>query len=285
MYKIIVFLMLVLTICLLGINAESDFDVKVIYFKPSDAGDIDIDKHDRMLKDIQKHYQSEMTKHGYKDYTFPSELDDSGKLVIHVVNGKHNSKHYERNTASEMYHNLVKPELPFEFNNDKSIASRDNVHLIILSGVNAEPWGGKIGMGHTWLQGRWGGNALVLMDAIRAHPNHYLGLIAHELGHAFGLDPGHNGRQDALNGTIVHFGQTTADWGDKMKLLKFEADVLKSRPIFRKMNLDNEQVVVQEKRNKNPELVEDQELGENNMAIEVKPNFKLTTTWAELKLR
>ncbi len=265
-------------------TAYSKFDVKIIYFKPTDAGDIDVGKHDAMLKDIQQHYQSEMTRHGYKDYTFPLELDASGKLIIHVVNAKNNSIHYDRDTASKMYDELIKPELPFEFNNDRSIESRDNVHLIILGGVKAEPWGGKVGMGHTWLQGRWGGNALVLMDTIRTWRNHYLGLIAHEIGHAFALDPGHNNIRESLNGRVIAFGQTTEEWGDRMNLLKFEADLLKSRPIFRRIQLEDAQAEPKnEVQNKNPNLVEEQLAQEDKEPISIKPKFKLTTMWAKMK--
>ncbi len=263
----IVFLVFVLTICLFSLIADSAFDVKVIYFKPSDAGDIDIDKHDRMLKDIQRHYQSEMTRHGYKDYTFPLELDNSGKLIIHVVNGKHKSVHYDnRPSAYEEYLQTIKPELPFKFNNDLNVESRDVVHLIIVGGVTVKNWGDKQGMGFTWLHGRFGGIATIKANSLREFPNHYLALVAHELGHAFALDPGHNGHQDTLNGTIIAFGQTTEDWGDRMKLLKFEADFLKSRPIFREINLDDNAEVEAEQPNKNSDLVEEQVQGEYDMA-------------------
>lgn len=41
------------------------------------------------------------------------------------------------------------------------------------------------------------------MKYLEDKPNHYLGLVSHELGHAFALDPGHNNAGEALNGTIV----------------------------------------------------------------------------------
>ena len=111
-------------ILLLVVNvASAEFDVRIIYFKPTDAGDIDKKKHETMLKDIQRYFQSEMTRHGYEGYTFPLELDGSNNLIIHTVEGKNATKHYDRNTASEMYHNRVKPELPFAFNNDRNISS------------------------------------------------------------------------------------------------------------------------------------------------------------------
>lgn len=239
----IVFLVFVLTICLFSLIADSAFDVKVIYFKPSDAGDIDIDKHDKMLKDIQRHYQSEMTRHGYKDYTFPLELDHSGKLIIHVVDGKKKSADYDaRPNAHAEYIETIKPELPFEFNNDLNFESRDDVILILIGGVPLDHWGDNGGMGFTWHGARQGGIATTKKSVLTEFPNHYLGILAHELGHAFALDPNHNGTNDSLNGSVIAWGKTTAEWGNRMRLLKHEADVLKSRPIFRKMNLDEVQV-------------------------------------------
>ena len=57
------------------------FDVHVIYFKPTDAGDIDQEYHDKIMKDIQQYYQSEMTRHGFTDKTFPLETDTDNKLI------------------------------------------------------------------------------------------------------------------------------------------------------------------------------------------------------------
>ena len=147
--------------------------------------------------------------------------------------------------------------------------------------MNNNNWGH--GMGFRWLQGRWGGVAAIKEKS----KNHYLGLIAHELGHAFGFDPGHNNIPESFNGRIVAFGTTTKEWGNKMRILKFEADVLKSRPIFRKIELKEEapHEPEPEKPNKNPDLIEeDIQEGEDNMAIQVKPNrMKLTMTWAKVK--
>ena len=256
MTKKILITMLIL-LCTTTSNLYSKFDVKVIYFKPVDAADIDINKHTTMLKNIQFHYQSEMTKHGYEDYTFPLEIDRNKKLVISVVNGTHNSNHYnDCDSAYNCYKKFIEKELPFEFNNILNASSRDNVLLVILGGTNVENWHDNIGMGFTWLGNRGGGVALVKERSSQKFPNHYLGLIAHELGHAFGLDPGHNGLNDALNGIIVHFGKTPKEWGNRMKLLKHESDLLKSRPIFRKINIEDE-IFLDDIPNKNPELVKE----------------------------
>ncbi len=230
---LLTFLTLIL-ISVSSLSSTAKFDVHVIYFKPTDAPDIDHAYHDTIMKDIQQYFQSEMTRHGFTDKTFPLELDEDDKLIIHIINGKHNGEHYFRDTMAIMFEQTIKPELPFRFNNNINVESRDNVHLIVVGGVRIEELGTK-GAGHTWKNGRWGGNALVNMTQKEKSPPHYLGLVAHELGHAFALDPGHNNVPESFNGRVIAWGHTTAEWGDKMQLLDFEAALLDSRPIFRKI--------------------------------------------------
>ncbi len=236
-------LVLILIFMMFAMIANANFDVHIIYFKPTDAGEIDIDYYDLALKDIQKYYQAEMTRHGYEGLTFPLELDDDGKVKIHTIEGKNDSAfydvhgHYGANSSLDVFKKL-EPELPFQFNNTTNIDSRNNVHLVILGGLKFDgDWRGAPAMGFTWHGGKQGGNALETMDRQFSFPNHHLAVLAHELGHAFGLDPGHNGTQETFNGAIIAWGKTTADWGDRMRILDFEAAVLNSRPIFRKIDL------------------------------------------------
>ena len=214
-----------------------EFDVHIIYFKPTDAGNIDKVYHDTILKDIQKYLQSEMTRHGFTDKTFPLELDTDGKVVIHTVNGNHNTAHYDPENPDnnfDIFDDRVEPELPFQFNNQQNWASRDNVQLIIMGGIKLNgDWDGGEEWGFAWHGGRWGGVAFVTMDKINDFPNHYLGVVAHNLGYAFGLDPSNNDVAESFNGGVIAWGRTTAEWGDKMRIFDFEAKLLDSRPIFR----------------------------------------------------
>ena len=237
---VLMFLILIL-ISVSSLSSIAKYDVHVIYFKPKDASDIDVEYHDTILKDIQQYYQSEMTRHGFTDKTFPLETDENGKLVIHTINAKHNTDHYDTNADDNW--NSVRSELPYKFNNDLNSDSRDNVHLIILGGLQMHgQWGRGLAWGHTWHGGRGGGNAIVTMDMIDDFPHHYLSVVAHELGHAFGLDPGHNNYNngESLNGNVQAWGDTTEDWGDRMRMIKEDAIVLDSRPIFRKINLQED---------------------------------------------
>ena len=228
-----------------------------------------------------------MTRHGFTDKTFPLELDENSKLVIHVIDGKHDSNHYRLivDRGLNIFRDGIQLELPFRFNNEQNWDSRDNVHLIIIGGLKMNgDWRGGPAFGFTWHLGKWGGNAVETMDRINDFPNHYLAVVAHELGHAFALDPTHNNIPVSFNGTVIAWGKTTAEWGNRMRLLDFEAALLDSRPIFREIDLQEELPT--------PNKNEDLGMGEENEAdkdkgdpIFVNPRKKLTITWGELKRR
>ena len=211
-FRLLITSLILILISILPLPSIAKFDVHVIYFKPLDAGEIDKDFHDSILKDIQKYMQSEMTRHGFTDKTFPLETDENGKLVIHIINGKHNSAHYDLADHFAAFKDRIEPELPFRFNNELNWDSRDNVHLIIIGGIQMNgDWRGGPAFGFTWHGGRFGGNAVETMDRMKDFPNHYLAVVAHELGHAFALDPGHNNVPESFNGTVIAWGKTTAE--------------------------------------------------------------------------
>ena len=240
-FRLLLTFLILILISVSSLPSIAKFDVHVIYFKPTNAPGIDHEYHDKIMKDIQKYYQLEMTRHGFTDKTFPLETDENGKLVIHTINAKHDSEHYD--IDEDRHWDLIEPELPFKFNNQQNWNSRDNVHLIIIGGLQMHGnWRGGPAMGFAWHGGRWGGNAIVTMDTKNDFPHYYLGVVAHELGHAFALDPGHNNHNDgaSLNGTVIAWGDTTEEWGNRMQMTKEEAILLDSRPIFRKINLQED---------------------------------------------
>lgn len=272
-----------------SVVCDAKFDVHILYFKPADAADIDREYHDTILKDIQRYFQSEMTRHGFTDKTHPLEFDEDGKIVIHTIDAPNNSRHYRATWEADganWFDNQIDPALPFRFRNSQNWDSRDNVHLIIIGGVEDKGWNAPA-FGFTWHGGRWGGNAIVTLDTKRVSPNHYIAVVAHELGHAFALDPGHNGVQQAFNGLEIAWGRTTAEWGDRMRILDFEAALLDSRPVFREIVLQDEP----EPQNKNEDLDQggDEEVekdkGQPISVVPASKISKITLTWGKLKVR
>ena len=80
-FRLLLTSLILILISVSALPSIAKFDVHVIYFKPTDAGDIDHEYHDKIMKDIQQYYQSEMTRHGFTDKTFPLETDTDNKLT------------------------------------------------------------------------------------------------------------------------------------------------------------------------------------------------------------
>ena len=81
-FRLLLMFLILILISVSSLSSIAKFDVHVIYFKPTDAPDIDHEYHDKIMKDIQKYYQSEMTRHGFTDKTFPLATDKDNNLTI-----------------------------------------------------------------------------------------------------------------------------------------------------------------------------------------------------------
>ena len=180
-------LLVLLILILIPANVEcvEPFEVRVIYFKPINAPDTPTGRIKSLMAQAQQLYGTEMERHGYAYKTFRIETDNTDDIVIHTIDGKHTAFHYISNTHEQMM-----KELPREF---KSLDghTQDRVHLFIVGGVdviNNNRWG----VGWPFYGWRCGGTAIVAGNIMS------VSLIAHELGHAFGLY--HTGVLDAVMG-------------------------------------------------------------------------------------
>ncbi len=151
--------------------ASPEYIVRIIYFVPSDrTPQKDIDTQlDKLIKEAQQFCADLMESHGFDRKTFRLETDATGKVVVHHVNGKFNDAYYQSPSTSVAWR-----EINEQFDMSK------NIYLTAID-ISSEVLSGKA-------CGRGSGgshNGRVLMPA--SGRCFHLGLMNHELGHAFGL--------------------------------------------------------------------------------------------------
>ena len=154
------------------VNAQQ-FIVRTVYFQPTDAPG-PTREIINLLVETQDFYRDEMERHGYGDKTFKLETDGAGNIGFHHVKGKQKAGYYSRDT-----YNRVKNELPSQFARNPN--SQDNVLILIIGGIKYLDNGG---IGYSWSYSgkRTGGVALIAGNDL------FFRLIAHEIGHTFGLN-------------------------------------------------------------------------------------------------
>ena len=165
---------LILSILLISVSMVSDaqFIVRTVYFQPTDAPNPTRQIFEFLTKS-QDFYRTEMQRHGYGPKTFKLETDGAGNPGIHHIRGKHNTAHYRTDTYSR-----VNSELPFHFN--RAADAQDNALVIIVAGIDLLSTG-KRGFGGYFTGNKAGGVAIIAGEAL------IFELLAHEIGHTFGL--------------------------------------------------------------------------------------------------
>ena len=144
--------------------------VSLIYFRPSDRPvrpnvDAEIDG---LIKKAQRFFADQLERHGFGRKTFQFETDAHGNAVVHHINGKFPNAHYQQNSDSwkdEIGEQIYIPP--------RSIT----VHMLD-SDPDGTPFTGSGGTGGGFPYG--GGSADI--------DNWGWFTIAHELGHAFGMN-------------------------------------------------------------------------------------------------
>ena len=170
------FFVLLLAFIFTSLSAEA-FVVKTIFFKPTNATVISDAKIAGLLRGVQQLYADEMQRQGFGRKTFRLE-EVNGTIRIHRVNGRRTSNQYLNNTWEN-----VLAELPDRFNpNTEPWEKQDDIHIIIVGGIHLVDNSGW-GAGWPHHSNRYGGNMVVAANS--GHLN--ISVIAHELGHCFGL--------------------------------------------------------------------------------------------------
>jgi len=178
--------------------------VYVVYFVPDGMEPHEgyVDRLDRVMTEVQNFYREGMKSHGYGEKTFALQRDEQGKLIVHRVDGEEGKDAYGRNSHGKIYREIVQTFAA------AGKPTRDRVYmmitpLLIWDGDRAIEHGPYVGGGS-----HLGGAASSYDDPLLGPENlsskepgayyhrpvsvgqfnsHYIGGIAHELGHAFSL--------------------------------------------------------------------------------------------------
>lgn len=159
--------------------------VRLIYFLPSDrTAQPDIDsKIDTLIKATQMLFADTMEKHGYGRKTFTYETDAEGNALVHHITGKYTDAYYNNNDKWKVWDEI----------REVGIDPTQNIYVNFMDFSEILD-GAHCGTGGNWEHG--GVVNLVASEECLGSGNEdslYGGglygvtLVAHEIGHAFGL--------------------------------------------------------------------------------------------------
>ena len=164
--------------------------VRLFYFLPSDrpVRPDRVTAFLQLVKDTQQFYADEMERHGFSRKTFRVETDKDGEPVVHHIDGNFEDAYYHKKTSDKVWKEITQR---FDVPKDLYVCAIDISSESIGIDVNSEIIDDSTcGEGSTvW---RDGGQEIIMPASGHCFS---LGLLAHELGHGFGL--AHDFRDDA----------------------------------------------------------------------------------------
>ncbi len=190
---------------LADLNVGAPRTVRMIYFLPNDRPFRQevVDSMKTTIRQIQTFYTQQMEAHGYGNRRVRIETDVQEEPLVHRVDGQHPDSHYLDVTG------IVYEEI------DQVFDLEENIYLVFVDNtIDAIGIGGGRRVDGTGGGYKKRGSALVPGSV-------GFGVVAHELGHAFGLL--HDFRDDAY---LMSYGE------EKERLSACAAEFLEVHPYF-----------------------------------------------------
>ena len=205
-------------------NVDAPYTVRLIYFLPSDRSpQQDIDpKLDTLIRDVQQFYANEMERHGFGRKTFTFETDVNGKAVVHHVDGQFTDSYYHQNTSDKVWAELA-----------ERFDTPNHIYIVVIdTGIE------RIGVRDRQVCGDASKMKFFMPGS---GPCFSFYVIAHELGHTFGLR--HDFRSNAY---MLSYGITSIRGWNRDRISKCAAEWLDVHRLFNSSQiLFNEPTTIQ----------------------------------------
>jgi hypothetical protein len=208
--------------------------IRVAYFAPADREPIPgyVERLDRVMLEVQRFFREGMESAGYGPLTFEVERDAQKKLVVHVARGPKKLRDYGRNSSGAVAA-VVRKSL-----SDKGLDPKNELvviftNLLLWEGKKATEIGPYCGGG-----GNVAGTAWVYDDklldprklgskepggyyhrpcSIGKFNSHYIGGVAHEMGHALGLPHVRQTRAEGKTRGNALMGSGNHSYGNQLR--------------------------------------------------------------------